>query len=173
MICGSRFLLIFRLIKQHISEYHYFVGLPGYFFADNIFRYFILDGFDFLDTCNISFTPQYGRVYESVWGICLSLNVPRVCFDCHYNRLVFLQRLLGSYLKAWDTWLENLLISKVEGRLWRELVITLMGLSLILSRADLFVRLKNRLGSHTLPSDNKLKSQVCWTPIVVRYWVFQ
>ena len=38
---------------------------------------------------------------------------------------------------------------KVEGRLRRGITITFTGLSLVLSRADIFVRLQNRLGSQT------------------------
>ena len=54
---------------------------------------------------------------------------------------------------------------KVEEHLWRGIYVTTTGLSLVLSRAEYFVRLQNRLGSH-ISWRQLFISQVCWTPVI-------
>ena len=95
------------------------------------------------------------RVYV---GVCLFFNF--VWMDLAVlKRLDFLQRFLciecknmGYFDKCRIPWREFFFCvdeanHKVEGRLRRGITITSTGLSLVLSRADIFVRLQNRLGS--------------------------
>jgi len=62
------------------------------------------------------------------------------------KRLDFLQRFLCMECKNMGYFVDEA-NHKVEGHLWRGTTITSTGLSLVLSRADAFVRLQNRLGS--------------------------
>ena len=62
------------------------------------------------------------------------------------KRLDFLQRFLCMECKNMGYFVDEA-GHKVEGRLRRGITITFTGLSLVLSRADIFVRLQNRLGS--------------------------
>ena len=62
------------------------------------------------------------------------------------KRLDFLQRFLCMECKNMAYFVDEA-GHKVEGRLRRGITITFTGLSLVLSRADIFVRLQNRLGS--------------------------
>ena len=82
------------------------------------------------------------RVYV---GVCLFFNF--VWMDLAVlKRLDFLQRFLCMECKNMGYFVDEA-NHKVEGHLWRGTTITSTGLSLILSRADAFVRLQNRLGS--------------------------
>ena len=62
------------------------------------------------------------------------------------KRLDFLQRFLCTECKNMGYFVDEA-NHKVEGHLRRGITITSTGLSLVLSRADIFVRLQNRLGS--------------------------
>ena len=82
------------------------------------------------------------RVYV---GVCLFFNF--VWMDLAVlKRLDFLQRFLCMECKNMGYFVDEA-SHKVEGRLRRGITITSTGLSLVLSRADIFVRLQNRLGS--------------------------
>ena len=78
-------------------------------------------------------------------GVCLFFNF--VWMDLAVlKRLDFLQRFLCTECKNMGYFVDEA-SHKVEGRLRRGITITFTGLSLVLSRADIFVRLQNRLGS--------------------------
>ena len=82
------------------------------------------------------------RVYV---GVCLFFNF--VWMDLAVlKRLDFLQRFLCMECKNMGYFVDEA-NHKVEGHLRRGTTITSTGLSLVLSRADTFVRLQNRLGS--------------------------
>ena len=82
------------------------------------------------------------RVYV---GVCLFFTF--VWMDLAVlKRLDFLQRFLCMECKNMGYFVDEA-NHKVEGHLWRGTTITSTGLSLVLSRADAFVRLQNRLGS--------------------------
>ena len=80
------------------------------------------------------------------------------------KRLDFLQRFLCMECKNMGYFVDEA-NHKVEGHLRRGITITSTGLSLVLSRAEYFVRLQNRLGSH-ISWWQLFISQVCWTPVV-------
>ena len=88
------------------------------------------------------------RVYV---GVCLFFTF--VWMDLAVlKRLDFLQRFLCMECKNMGYFVDEA-NHKVEGHLWRGTTITSTGLSLVLSRADTFVRLQNRLGSQNFPGD--------------------
>ena len=68
------------------------------------------------------------------------------------KRLDFLQRFLCMEFQNMGSFLDEA-NHQVEGHLWRGITLTSTGLSLVLSRADAFVRLQNRLGSQIFPGD--------------------
>ena len=100
------------------------------------------------------------RVYV---GVCLFFNF--VWMDLAVLKLLdFLQRFLCMECKNMGYFVDEA-NHKVEGHLWRGTTITATGLSLVLSRAEYFVRLQNRLGSH-ISWWQLFISQVCWTPVI-------
>ena len=113
-----------------------------------------------------TFTLRYSngsmsmRVYV---GVCLFFNF--VWMDLAVlKRLDLLQRFLCTECKNMGYFVDEA-SHKVEGRLRRGITITSTGLSLVLSRAEYFVRLQNRLGSHIFWWQLFI-SQVCWTPVI-------
>ena len=84
---------------------------------------------------------MFMRVYV---GVCLFFTF--VWMDLAVlKRLDYLQRFLYMECKNMGYFVDEA-NHKVEGHLWRGTTITSTGLSLVLSRADAFVRLQNRLG---------------------------
>ena len=76
------------------------------------------------------------------------------------KRLDFLQRFLCMECKNMGYFVDEA-NHKVEGHLWRGFTITSAGRSLVLSRADAFVRLQNRLGLQIFLVIIIFTSQVC------------
>ena len=81
------------------------------------------------------------------------------------KRFYFLWGFLCTEHENMGYFVEGINHIKVEERLWRGIYVTTTGLSLVLSRAEYFVRLQNRLGSH-ISWWQLFISQVCWTPVI-------
>jgi len=107
------------------------------------------------------------RVYV---GVCLFFTF--VWMDLAVlKRLDFLQRFLCMECKNMGYFVDEA-NHKVEGHLWRGTTITSTGLSLVLSRADAFVRLQNRLGSQIfLVICIRISSS--WTSVIFQKLGFQ
>ena len=165
MIVGEqRFVMNFKLIKQHSEGFQYF------FRPTNMNWPFLSRRFQSQHFVIALAFPPYGlrsirstfmRVYD---GLCFDYNMFGMIWLL-LKRFYFLRGFLCTEHENMGYFVEGINHIKVEERLWRRIYVTITGLSLVLSRAEYFVRLQNRLGSH-ISWWQLFISQVCWTPVI-------
>ena len=165
IVCEQRFVLNFKLIKQHSKGIQYFLRPTNmnWLFLSRRFqsRHFVIA---------LAFPPYalryihrstFMRVYD---GLCFDYNMFGMIWLL-LKRFYFLRGFLCTEHENMGYFVEGINHIKVEERLWRGIYVTTTGLSLVLSRVEYFVRLQNRLGSH-ISWWQLFISQVCWTPVI-------
>ena len=147
IVCEQRFVLNFQLIKQRSKGLQYFFRSTNmnWLFLSRRFqsRHFVIA---------LAFPPYalryihrstFMRVYD---GLCFDYNMFGMIWLL-LKRFYFLQGFLCTEHENMGYFFEGINHTKVVECPGRGIYVTTTGLSLILSRADIFGRLQNRLGS--------------------------
>ena len=165
IIYEQRFLLNYKLIKQRGKGFQYFLHPTNMnlLFLSRRFqsRHFVIAWtFQPYALCYIN-RSTFMRVYDDMF---FNYNMFGMIWLL-LKRLYFLRGFLCMERENMGYFVDGINHTKVEERLWRGIYVTSTGFSLVLSRAEYFVRLQNRLGSQ-VSWWQLFKSQVCWTPVV-------